>query len=98
MIMDTCRLTQQGKWSGKIKINDEQIDVTEDAFVGTRDRSWGVRPVGAYDSQPVVPFNMPQFYWLWAPFHLRIFLLIFTLSIKLMVLRHRPSNYARSRI
>jgi hypothetical protein len=69
MIMDTCRLTQQGKWSGKIKINGEQIDVTEDAFVGTRDRSWGVRPVGAYDSQPVVPFNMPQFYWLWAPFH-----------------------------
>ena len=69
MIMDTCRLTQQGKWSGKIKINDEQIDVTEDTFVGTRDRSWGVRPVGAYDSQPVVPFNMPQFYWLWAPFH-----------------------------
>ena len=69
MIMDTCRLTQQGKWSGKIKIKDEQIDVTEDTFVGTRDRSWGVRPVGAYDSQPVVPFNMPQFYWLWAPFH-----------------------------
>ena len=31
MIMDTCRLTQRGKWSGKIKINDEQIDVTEDA-------------------------------------------------------------------
>ena len=33
MIMDTCRLTQQGKWSGKIKINDEQIDVTEDALL-----------------------------------------------------------------
>ena len=69
MIMDTCRLTQQGEWSGTIKINNEQIDVNEDTFVGTRDRSWGVRPVGAYDSQPVVPFNMPQFYWLWAPFH-----------------------------
>ena len=69
LIMDTCRLTQQGSWSGFIKINGEKIDVNEKDFVGTRDRSWGVRPVGAYDSQPVAPFNMPQFYWLWAPFH-----------------------------
>ncbi|GIS35229.1 MAG: hypothetical protein Ct9H90mP6_04860 [Gammaproteobacteria bacterium] len=29
-------------WKDKNKC--EQIDVTEDAFFGTRDRSWGVRP------------------------------------------------------
>ena len=34
-----------------------------------RDRSWGVRPVGAYDSQPPVPMSLPQFYWLWNPAH-----------------------------
>ena len=34
MIMVTCRLTQQGEWSGTIKINNEQIDVNEDTFVG----------------------------------------------------------------
>ena len=36
---------------------------------GVRDRSWGVRPVGMADSQPVVPFAIPQIYMLWAPLH-----------------------------
>ena len=69
MIMDTCRMTQQGSWSGKIVHNKKEISLDNDSFIGTRDRSWGVRPVGAYDSQPMVPFSMPQFYWLWAPIH-----------------------------
>ena len=68
-IMDTCRLTQHGNWSGEIKIKDEVIKISPKEFIGTRDRSWGVRPVGAGDSQPMVPFEMPQFFWLWAPVH-----------------------------
>ena len=68
-IMDTCRLTQHGSWSGEIKIKDQVIKISPQEFVGTRDRSWGVRPVGAGDSQPMVPFEMPQFFWLWAPVH-----------------------------
>jgi len=35
--------------------------------LGTRDRSWGVRPIGMSDPQMVAPPRMPQFYWLWAP-------------------------------
>ena len=58
-----------GSWSGKIVHNKKEISLDNDSFIGTRDRSWGVRPVGAYDSQPMVPFSMPQFYWLWAPIH-----------------------------
>ena len=53
----------------KIVHNKKEISLDNDSFIGTRDRSWGVRPVGAYDSQPMVPFSMPQFYWLWAPIH-----------------------------
>ncbi|HYD48011.1 MAG TPA: hypothetical protein VEB21_06680, partial [Terriglobales bacterium] len=34
---------------------------------GTRDRSWGIRPIGAADAQPTLPLQMPQFFWLWAP-------------------------------
>jgi len=45
----------------------KRIEVTSDRFVGTRDRSWGVRPVGTPDSQAVAPPQAPQFYWLWAP-------------------------------
>ena len=68
-IMDTCRLTQHGNWSGEIEVKGKKIKINPDEFVGTRDRSWGVRPVGSGDSQPMVPFEMPQFYWLWAPVH-----------------------------
>jgi len=67
--MDTCRMVQHGSWTGQIKIGDFTIDIDQEKFVGTRDRSWGVRPVGAYDSQPPVPMSLPQFYWLWNPAH-----------------------------
>ena len=66
-VMDYTRLTQNGTYDGWIDINGDRYDVTHDAFVGTRDRSWGVRPVGTADSQPVAPPPSPQFYWLWAP-------------------------------
>jgi hypothetical protein len=38
-----------------------------DGWQGTRDRSWGIRPIGAADAQPVAPPLPPQFFWLWAP-------------------------------
>jgi len=41
--------------------------VSVDRFLGTRDRSWGVRQIGAQDPQPHAPAAIPQFYWLWAP-------------------------------
>jgi hypothetical protein len=36
-------------------------------FLGTRDRSWGIRPVGARDSQEAAPPAPPQFFWIWSP-------------------------------
>ena len=41
--------------------------VLKDEYNGSRDRSWGVRPVGLPDSQMLPPLQIPQFYWLWAP-------------------------------
>jgi hypothetical protein len=38
-----------------------------DGWLGTRDRSWGVRPIGARDAQETVPPVPPQFFWLWGP-------------------------------
>jgi hypothetical protein len=66
-MMDYTRLTQNGDWEGWIDLAGTRIEVGRSAFVGTRDRSWGVRPVGAADSQPVAPAPKPQFYWLWSP-------------------------------
>jgi len=65
--MDYTRLTQNGTWSGWIEVKGDRYEITDTDFQGTRDRSWGIRPVGILDPQPVVPETPPQFYWLWAP-------------------------------
>lgn len=67
IVMDYTRMTQFGHWEGSIDLGAERIDVRPDAFLGIRDRSWGIRPVGAPDSQAVAPPSEPQFFWLWAP-------------------------------
>ena len=65
MLIDCTRMTQNGHWKGTLELDGESIDV--DGYHGTRDRSWGVRPIGARDEQPVLPLRLPQFYWVWAP-------------------------------
>ena len=37
------------------------------AIVGTRDRSWGIRPIGARDAQELAPPQPGQFFWIWSP-------------------------------
>ncbi|MEL6244096.1 MAG: hypothetical protein AAFQ85_01965 [Pseudomonadota bacterium] len=67
MLIDCTRMTQNGAWSGMLRIDGEHFDVTSQRWKGTRDRSWGVRPIGAPDPQPLTPVQMPQFYWIWTP-------------------------------
>lgn len=67
VFMDYTRLTQHGEWSGMLTIGDERIDVGAQRFWGSRDRSWGVRPVGEREAgAPSLPL---QFFWVWAPLH-----------------------------
>lgn len=66
-IMDITRMTQNGSWSGFIDVQGERIDVSDEEFVGTRDRSWGVRNIGSPDPQPLIPHPEHQFFWYWAP-------------------------------
>ncbi len=63
--MDYTRLTQHGDWSGFLEVNGKRIDVGAERFWGSRDRSWGVRPVGERDGG--APMTSFQFFWLWAP-------------------------------
>ena len=46
VLFDTMRFAQTGCWSGALEVGGERIAVTPDRWWGTRDRSWGVRPVG----------------------------------------------------
>ncbi|WP_439640789.1 hypothetical protein [Nevskia sp.] len=67
MFMDLTRLTQQGDYSGWIEVKGRRIDVA--GTCGTRDRSWGVRPIGLPDPQQMDPPNFSQFHWIWSPLH-----------------------------
>ena len=73
MMMDVTRMMQNGNWAGWIKVKDRTIDVSEDQYWGTRDRSWGIRNIGAPDSQPNPMANPFQFYWLWSPLNFENF-------------------------
>lgn len=65
-LMDYTRMTQNGRWHGWIEVDGERIDLPADT-VGTRDRSWGVRPIGSGDAQPYAPARAPGFFWQWCP-------------------------------
>src|SRR5712671_5049587 len=63
-VMDSTRMTQWGTWSGRISAAGREIPI--DRVYGTKDRSWGVRPVGG--PTPAAPdLALPQIFFLWAP-------------------------------
>ena len=65
--MDYTRMTQLGRWSGWLQIGDRRLELAPDSWLGARDRSWGIRPLGEPEGgAPAVPW---QFFWLWAPIH-----------------------------
>jgi hypothetical protein len=63
---DYTRLTQFGGWEGWIEVDGELTDLAPGETIGSRDRSWGIRPVGERGSTGA-PVADPQFFWLWAP-------------------------------
>jgi hypothetical protein len=66
-LLDYTRLTQNGSYEGFVEVGGRRTEIRRDQVLGTRDRSWGVRPIGLSDPQGVAPPRLPQFYWLWAP-------------------------------
>jgi hypothetical protein len=58
LVMDVTRFAQFGRWDGRIRYAGRSVAVSADRVPGTKDRSWGIRPVGE-------PF------FLWAPIHWR---------------------------
>lgn len=64
--MDYTRMTQNGHYKGWISLDGEREEMAE-GTVGTRDRSWGVRPVGMRDMQPMPGAPIPGFFWQWTP-------------------------------
>lgn len=71
-VFDYTRMTQFGHWSGWIEVDGVRHKVDAISTYGSRDRSWGVRPVGP-SADMGAPVGERQFYWLWAPINFENF-------------------------
>jgi hypothetical protein len=65
LLMDTTRFTQFGAWEGWLEADGRRTEVRPARVLGTRDRSWGVRPLG--EPEAGRPAGEPQIFFFWAP-------------------------------
>jgi hypothetical protein len=79
--LDAQRFAQLGSWEGTIAVDGEEIAVTPDRWVGTRDRSWGIRPVGEAEP-PGRPADPPfeGMWWVYLPVRFEEFALVLILQ------------------
>ncbi len=83
IILDAQRFAQVGTWSGELRIEGEAIAVTPDRWVGTRDRSWGIRPVGEAEPPGRAATELDPafgFWWTYAPLRFDDFALVLILQ------------------
>lgn len=64
--LDYTRLTQNGFWEGWVSIDGRRIELSPKCS-GTRDRSWGTRPIGMSDPQPNPLAGEQGYFWQWTP-------------------------------
>lgn len=72
LLMNTCRFTQFGRWQGWVQVDGRRVNVDAQSCYGTRDKSWGVRPLGEPEGgAPGLVNQEPGVYWCWAPLQFR---------------------------
>ncbi|MDJ0785333.1 MAG: hypothetical protein QNK05_00910 [Myxococcota bacterium] len=69
VVMDATRFNQFGSWRGTVRYAGRELAIDPDVVRGTKDRSWGIRPVGDPDPGGAPSLLGPQFFFLWAPLH-----------------------------
>lgn len=69
VLLDASRFAQVGAWNGTLRVDGDEIAVTDDRWVATRDRSWGIRPVGEPEPAGRIAEEHPTegFWWCWIP-------------------------------
>ncbi len=70
-LMDATRFNQFGFWQGELRYAGQTLRIDPKRVYGTKDRSWGIRPVGDPDPGGAPPTAPPQVFFLWAPLHWR---------------------------
>ncbi len=69
VVYDVTRFAQFGRWQGQIRYDGKTIAVDASRVYGTKDRSWGIRPVGEPEPGGAPMMRLPQFFFMWAPIH-----------------------------
>ncbi len=91
ILLDASRFAGVGTFTGELRVDGETIAVTPDRFTATRDRSWGIRPVG--ESEPAGrPNDFTGMWWCWIPLRFDDFALHVILEEDRTGLRN--TNYA----
>lgn len=66
-IFDTMRLAQTGGWQGTLSIPGSTFTLSPQSWWGTRDRSWGIRPVGESEPAGIRASNPFSWFWIYTP-------------------------------
>ena len=85
--LDAQRFAQLGTWSGGLVIDGQDIPVDPATWIGTRDRSWGVRPVG--EPEPAGRPADPPFegmWWLYVPMAFEHFAIV-------IIMQEEPNGF-----
>jgi hypothetical protein len=69
VVMDVTRFAQFGRWQGQLRAGGRTLAVERRRVFGTKDRSWGIRPLGEPESGGAPHAVAPQIFFLWAPLH-----------------------------
>jgi len=81
VLFDTMRFAQTGRWNGWLQVGDERFEVAPDRWWGSRDRSWGVRPVGEPEPAGIRQGQLPlQGLWNYAPMQFDDFSVLYILN------------------
>ena len=75
--LEAQRFAQVGTWEGTLRVDCTELAVTSDRWLGTRDRSWGVRPIGEPDpAGRLAEAPTEGFWWLYLPLRFEEFAVV----------------------
>jgi hypothetical protein len=69
ILMDATRFGQFGSWRGRVRYAGQTLEIDPARVCATKDRSWGIRPVGEPESGGAPATSLPHIFFLWAPIH-----------------------------
>jgi hypothetical protein len=68
LTLEGRRFVQAGRCDGWIRVAGEEIRLSADDWTGTRDRSWGTRPIPGEEGGRLAEDHRTEgFHWIWCP-------------------------------